>query len=154
MKRIHLSYLVVTLLLFAGCTKTSAPTPSAPVTPTITQQMTSTQQVLYDDMKVPLVVTFANESKSAVNFMANVDGQDFSMELPSAAQLGGYNGQEFTVKTIMVPDKQFVLELTEKNTGMKIQKTLDPVEGEYIAVTFWGDKFTIDQSVQKQVRID
>lgn len=150
MKKIHLFSLVVGAFVFVGC----AQNPSIPATPNVTNQPPSTQPVIIDDAQASMVVTFANESQSTVNFAANVEGQIFSMELPSASQLGGYTGKEFTVKTITVPDRPFVFDVTEKNTGMKTQKKLDPAEGRFVSVTFWGDKFTIEQSVQQQVRID
>lgn len=105
--------------------------------------------------KTTMEFTFANEAKTDAKITAHINGEKvYEDTLISAKNAGGYFGQEFTNKELLVPSQKFTLKLSEAGTGKEETIQVDPSKGQYLDVTFWNDKFTIDQTTKKQVRID
>lgn len=66
------------------------------------------------------------------------------------AQVRSLAGQNFEDKVIEVPNKEFTLKITESGTGLEKSIQLDPSKGKFVAVTFWGDKFIIQQTKEEK----
>ena len=86
--------------------------------------------------------------------MTILTGKVYEKELISYATTGGYFGQEFEYKTLEVPDREFTLKITESATGFEETTRINPAIGKFVDITFRMDKFTIQQTDEKQIRID
>src|SRR3989344_9096195 len=91
--------------------------------------------------------TFANEAQFDTTLTAFIDGEKvYEKELISPATAGGYFEQEFEYKVLEVPDQEFTLKITESATGSEESTQINPANGKYVDVTFWTDKFIIQQT--------
>ena len=48
----------------------------------------------------------------------------------------------------------FSFDVTDITTGIKETTTINTENGLFVAVNFWGDSITIDQSTEEKIRID
>ncbi len=108
----------------------------------------------------------SNEGELNTVIIVNIEGKEVfaSKELISSKNQGGYFGREVQTATIEVPAKPFTLEAVGKivcppemvcaAVVPEGSAVIDPAKGKYLYVTFWGNKFTIEQSKEQKVRID
>ena len=141
-KTIILTGLILVIALISGCVQ--QPTPQEPTVPV--EQPASTTSMEF---------TFSNEVTFDTTLTAFIDGEKvYEKELISYATTGGYFGQEFEYKTLEVPDREFTLKITESATGFEETTRINPAIGKFVDITFRMDKFTIQQTDEKQIRID
>ena len=141
-KTIILAGLILVIALISGCVQQQ--TPQEPTVPVDQPESTTSMEF-----------TFANEAKFDTTLAAFIDGEKvYEKELISYATAGGYFGQEFEYKVLEVPDREFTLKIVESANGFEETTQINPANGKFVDVTFWTDKFTIQQTKEKQIRID
>ena len=141
-KTIILAGLILVIALISGCVQQQ--TPQEPTVPVDQPESTTSMEF-----------TFANEAKFDTTLAAFIDGEKvYEKELISYATAGGYFGQEFEYKVLEVPDREFTLKIVESATSFEEIIQINPAIGKFVDVTFWTDKFTIQQTNEKQIRID
>ncbi|MBI4451039.1 hypothetical protein HY642_03630 [Candidatus Woesearchaeota archaeon] len=104
--------------------------------------------------KNTIEVTFANEARKDISIKAFVDSDltHTTQMLLSSKTQGSYLGKEIEIATVEVPEQPFVFQVS---TGSDVAaRTIDPAGGRFVQVTYWDDKFTIEQSIEKVQRID
>ena len=145
-KTIIFAGLILMITLVSGCVQQQIPQeqPTQPTTPTGKSESTTT-----------IEFTFANEAKVDTTITAFIEGEQvYEKKLISYATAGGYFGQEFEYKVLEVPNREFTLKVTERATGLEETAQINPADGKFISITLWTDKFIIQQTKDKQVRID
>ncbi|GEM_PF-3843406 len=147
--------LALVLLGLLGCAPQEAPdTPKPRDVLTDPIRCTGPAEFKYGGCSI-LEFTFANEAKFDTTISAFINSNKvYEKNLTSYVTAGGYFGQEFEYKTLDVPNEEFTLEVEESSKGVKETLKINPSEGKYVSVTFWEDKFIIEQTKEEQVRID
>ena len=104
-----------------------------------------------DDLETPkttLYFTLANERSPNRNVKIMLNGKSvYNDEL----KFGFGTSEKVDFETV---EGTFSFELTDTTTNKIESTTINTENGAYIAVGFWGDSITIDQSNEKQVRYD
>ena len=141
-KTIILAGLILIITLVSGCVQQQ--TPQEPTTPVDQAESITSMEF-----------TFANEAKFDTTLTAFIEVKKIHQKkLISYATAGGYFGQEFEYKVLEVPDREFTLKIVESANGFEETTQINPANGKFVDVTFWTDKFTIQQTKEKQIRID
>lgn len=118
------------------------------------------EEILYDDLEAPQKIddleppkttfhfTLANENSPNRNVKAILNGETvFEGELKFGFGVAEKVDFETTEGT-------FSFEVTDLITNKKEITTINTEKGLYVAVSFWVDSITIEQSTEEQVRYD
>lgn len=98
-------------------------------------------------------IQIANETNDDVVIKTYINGLNMSSTELEGITLG-YFGQEFEYFDLNTPSDTFTFKIIEANGGIEQTTEINPADGDYLTVTFWGDKIVTEQTTEKQIRID